>query len=414
MHDLLATNGKYGLAGRLKHASLAAVVAVSAVGTAAAPLFLSSTASAQAKASATTNSTVTVTAGSLQGWTNASSGSSAKVDYVADATAPLGKGALQLSTPANGDEAEFDRNVTPTLLSSLKNFGYDAKKAAGDPSYVAPAYVLGVDLSGTATTTDKDFYAFFEPVYNNVSDLSSWQHFTIDPAASKFWSFSPLGTTGLGGANGANLFTLKDLATAFPTAKVNELTLNLGSGTPGWAAEADNITLGNTTWNVEPTLTPGSRDDCKNTGWQTFNTPVFRNQGQCVSYVERNSHEVNGNIAYTAANLKRQAWFHMDTADNRGWFVYADANHDWYGVKVTSVKVEGNSAWFAGQVDRSKDGKFNGNWLLAKVTDGKPDQIWGTFTDQTTAQNGVQAKTDPAGGAFTVTRGNLKITREDD
>ena len=30
---------------------------------------------------------------------------------------------------------------------------------------------------------------------------------------------------------------------------------------------------------------PASKDDCNNGGWQTFNNPTFKNQGDCVSYV---------------------------------------------------------------------------------------------------------------------------------
>lgn len=35
----------------------------------------------------------------------------------------------------------------------------------------------------------------------------------------------------------------------------------------------------------EPALTPADKDACKKDGWKTFNTPVFKNQGQCVSFV---------------------------------------------------------------------------------------------------------------------------------
>jgi hypothetical protein len=38
---------------------------------------------------------------------------------------------------------------------------------------------------------------------------------------------------------------------------------------------------------------PTSKDQCKKGGWQTFNNPVFKNQGQCVSYV--NHHDGHGN-----------------------------------------------------------------------------------------------------------------------
>jgi hypothetical protein len=36
---------------------------------------------------------------------------------------------------------------------------------------------------------------------------------------------------------------------------------------------------------------PGSRDNCKNGGWKGFDSPGFRNQGDCVSYVDdHNNH----------------------------------------------------------------------------------------------------------------------------
>ena len=35
---------------------------------------------------------------------------------------------------------------------------------------------------------------------------------------------------------------------------------------------------------TEPVLIPTSKDQCKNGGWRAF--PQFKNQGQCVSFVE--------------------------------------------------------------------------------------------------------------------------------
>lgn len=44
-------------------------------------------------------------------------------------------------------------------------------------------------------------------------------------------------------------------------------------------------------WNVglvvEP---PTNKDQCKDSGWETFNNPTFKNQGDCVSYVQSNEH----------------------------------------------------------------------------------------------------------------------------
>ena len=40
-----------------------------------------------------------------------------------------------------------------------------------------------------------------------------------------------------------------------------------------------------TIYNFELGRRPASKDECKNGGWETFNDPAFKNQGDCVSYV---------------------------------------------------------------------------------------------------------------------------------
>ena len=42
------------------------------------------------------------------------------------------------------------------------------------------------------------------------------------------------------------------------------------------------------TYDFEPALTPVSKDQCKKDGWKTFNSPTFKNQGECVSYTNHN------------------------------------------------------------------------------------------------------------------------------
>jgi hypothetical protein len=49
----------------------------------------------------------------------------------------------------------------------------------------------------------------------------------------------------------------------------------------------DNLSLSSSTLVGPPT----NKDQCKNGGWQTFNNPTFRNQGECVSYT---NHHRNG------------------------------------------------------------------------------------------------------------------------
>lgn len=40
---------------------------------------------------------------------------------------------------------------------------------------------------------------------------------------------------------------------------------------------------------------PSSKDECKKDGWMTFNNPTFRNQGDCVSWVQANPNAAQGN-----------------------------------------------------------------------------------------------------------------------
>jgi hypothetical protein len=60
----------------------------------------------------------------------------------------------------------------------------------------------------------------------------------------------------------------------------------------------NNVTVNGSTFTVVPA--PTNKDQCKNGGWQTFNNPSFKNQGDCVSFVQtggRNDgqHTSNGN-----------------------------------------------------------------------------------------------------------------------
>ncbi len=58
-----------------------------------------------------------------------------------------------------------------------------------------------------------------------------------------------------------------------------------GSAVPATAGKGfliDGLTLRSGPILIGP---PTSKDQCKNDGWKTFNNPVFKNQGDCVSYV---------------------------------------------------------------------------------------------------------------------------------
>jgi hypothetical protein len=43
-----------------------------------------------------------------------------------------------------------------------------------------------------------------------------------------------------------------------------------------------------------PVTGPTAKSQCKNGGWQSFTSPSFRNQGQCVAWYEHQRSAPNG------------------------------------------------------------------------------------------------------------------------
>ena len=54
----------------------------------------------------------------------------------------------------------------------------------------------------------------------------------------------------------------------------------------GWT-DAWKVTVDNDATTTPPEEGPANKDECKNGGWMQFEDPTFRNQGQCISYVNR-------------------------------------------------------------------------------------------------------------------------------
>lgn len=157
---------------------------------------------------------------------------------------------------------------------------------------------------------------------------------------------------------------------------------------------------------------PTKFSQCKGDGWKTFNNPTFTSKSKCKKYVKDHMHTIKGNdIKYTAGNLKREADFNMSTAED-GSFEYDDAAKGWYNAKVFTVRVNGNIGWFAAKVVKASNPAWVNLWVFGKVEDNEkptPDRVWGSFTDQATAEAGVAAGSDPGDGPFTVTKGNIKV-----
>lgn len=160
---------------------------------------------------------------------------------IAANTATGGNAALLLDTPANESYIWAIKNVGQPL-SAIASLSYKSQRVAG-ANHAAPALLLLIDRDGDTSTSDS-FYTYYEPAYNYPvasTDYSVWNTWNIDPATSKFWSGATVGS--LGGANGANMYTLDYVKSIHPNAAITSYRLNQGTGNTAWRTWVDQITV---------------------------------------------------------------------------------------------------------------------------------------------------------------------------
>jgi hypothetical protein len=246
--------------------------------------------------------TVTVTPAHMDGWAvdNDTCGAptTGSVTFVSGpGTPPAGSGSVRFTVGANGDSYPTIRQseYSGVKLSDLTKFDYwtyvSQFGSGGQAAYID----LYVDNDNDGI---RDDILAFEPVYQTSQGavvLNTWQHW--DAQNGLWWSDS------MGGP--PPLFTLSSYVATHPNAKIlnvggGGVILAAGCGGAAWTnfvGNADKLTIGvngsNTTYDFEPTVgPPTSKSQCKNGGWRSFNNPKFKNQGQCVSYV--NHHDGKG------------------------------------------------------------------------------------------------------------------------
>ena len=126
------------------------------------------------------------------------------------------------------------------------------------------------------------------------------------------------------------------------------------------------------------------------------------------------------NTTFNAINTKAGG------IEAKGSAIYTDANVT-YTMDVQALRVDGNTAWFVGQVTSVTVTGTNpkievGHWILYQVVDGgEPgigaDNVWGEdltagpahITSLEAAYLRMTSKVAPQGGPFVLTGGNLQV-----
>ena len=184
------------------------------------------------------------------GWTHGSTQSGGSRDYVADSAAPLGKGALKLTTTeTTASKSQLSKSVANVRLDSIGDLKYYTKYIAGAPT-AAVAYQLTIkNLTGSPFGSTNLVY---EPYWNGTVDTSgAWQEWSV--SEGKFWSSSTVG--GLtNGAGGPPLYTLQQVLALNPNATVSALLLNIGTYNVNYNVLADAVQFNGMVYDFEPAV----------------------------------------------------------------------------------------------------------------------------------------------------------------
>jgi hypothetical protein len=231
-------------------------------------------------------SPIVVTPTNQQGWSTADTRPGGQVNFVVDATAPAGVGALQLTTDATvAAKAQF-LHAANTPLADVTDLSYYTKQNSGPP-HADPSYQVIAFLNGTTGFTT----LVFEPYQGGLGPIvpGAWQQWDVD--AGLFWSTRtvacPNGTI-LGTPGGPATYTLADVQAACPNAVVIGYGVNIGTNNPGYDVETDLFNFNGTVYDFEPYDVAESKDECKKGGWENVTRAdgsSFENQGDCNQYV---------------------------------------------------------------------------------------------------------------------------------
>ncbi len=205
--------------------------------------------------------------------TNACPGMMASWDNSTGAPPPsilLSKPCPTATFAASGVDITTSLEGGPVSALTELNFDYKNGEHCGGG---APRFNLQLDAAGT-----QNAFLGCAGGTQTPSTTAGWTHVEFDAAQIQ---------AAVVAAGGSPTSTLYDLYIIF-----DEGTDTPTGGTIGTAGlvHIDNISVNNAVVGSPTSAT--TKDDCKNGGWQNFVNPTFKNQGDCVSFVQSNPHAV--------------------------------------------------------------------------------------------------------------------------
>ena len=196
-----------------------------------------------------------------QGWSTADTRPGGTVTFVADSTAPAGRGALALTTDATTAAKAQYLHAASTPLANVTELSYYTKQnsasfAGGDASYQLVTFLNG----GTSGFTTLVFEPYQNPLQGPVLP-SIWQKWDVD--AGLFWSTRAVtcsNGTVAGTPGGPASYTLAQINSLCPSAVVAGFGVNIGSNNPSYNVETDLFNFNGTVYDFEPAHTCAKDD----------------------------------------------------------------------------------------------------------------------------------------------------------
>ncbi len=211
--------------------------------------------------------------------------------------AASGTAHLVLGTPdGNAKASVLSYEFAGQPLADIDTLGYRsyvAQAGTSNPKQ-APALNIEIDRNGGDLQSGDHAVLVWEPLYveGEPTNAGAWLDRSPSTSAGGWWSPANGTTTGTAGALGFPTYTATwaQVQDALDEATVLGIGVNQGGGNPGLVGQVDLLRINGTTYDFEPRLPyPTAKEQCKKGGWADFTAPEFRNQGQCVSWVARQS-----------------------------------------------------------------------------------------------------------------------------
>ena len=200
----------------------------------------------------------------------------------------IGFGSLYvLPIGATAADKMIAENFLLTPIADVNEITYDFLIGAGGVVADANHFYMNVYANFGESSPTK-FYDCRYNIVPNGGSVSGFTTVTFDPTISY-----PV-TTRTGGSASPHPCppTPADMDVLSAGSTIRVIAINVGDTSvndTGLDGYLDNVVVdtadGVTTYDFEPATTPSNKDECKKGGWETFNTPVFKNQGDCIQYV---------------------------------------------------------------------------------------------------------------------------------